>query len=103
MRTAQYLTPGDASSDPDKVPRLPHLSDAEAHKLGLACKAAIHVVTRDGDVLRAGRASLFMLTHTRWPRLGAVAGRRPLIWCVELGYWILARNRMLFSRVFFRE
>ncbi len=62
----------------------------------------MHVITREGQTLRAGRASLFLLAHTRWTRLGRLAARRPIVWLVELGYWLMARNRMLFSRVFFR-
>ena len=82
---------------------LKSLGPAEALALHHACNDAVHVAKSDGELLRAGKASLFILTHTRWPRLGALAARRPFIWLVELGYWILARNRMLFSRVMFKK
>ena len=79
------------------------LGPAEALALHRACHDAVHVFKGDGELLRAGKASLFILTQTRWPRLGALAAHRPFIWFVELGYWILARNRMLFSRVMFKQ
>jgi hypothetical protein len=62
----------------------------------------MHVITPDGRILRAGRASLFVLEKIGWPRLAAVLAQRPLIWIIELGYWVVARNRSLFSRVLFR-
>jgi hypothetical protein len=79
------------------VPR-PPMSD----ELAARCARAMHVITPDGRILRAGRASLFVLEKIGWPRLAAVLAQRPLIWIIELGYWVVARNRSLFSRVLFR-
>ena len=62
----------------------------------------MHVLRGDGEILRAGRASLYVLEGIGFRRLAAVLRVPPLCWLVELGYWIVARNRRLFSRLFFR-
>ena len=69
-----------------------------------ACKRAIHVVPVDGEgpVLRAGRAAMFALQLLGWRRLGRVMSWPPFIWFVELGYFIVARNRIFFSKFAFR-
>ena len=64
---------------------------------------AVQVVTRDGRVLRAGRASLFVLERIGYPRLARVLRLPPMIWGVEAGYRVVAANRPLFARFFFRE
>ena len=68
----------------------------------LACARAVHVVTPKGEVLRAGRAALFVLEHTGWPTFARVFRVPPLLWAVELGYRIVARNRRFFGRFLFR-
>lgn len=68
-----------------------------------ACKKAVHVITRDGQVLRAGRASLFVLERIGYRWTARVLGVPPLVWLVELGYWIVARKRSFFSRFLFRK
>jgi hypothetical protein len=41
---------------------------------------------------------------THWhPRAVRLAARRPFIWLVELGYWVVARNRPFFGRFLFRS
>lgn len=59
------------------------------------------MITADGQVLRAGRAALFILEGLgwwvkplRWP---------PMIWFVELGYSLVANNRMFFSKFLFTK
>jgi predicted DCC family thiol-disulfide oxidoreductase YuxK len=65
---------------------------------------AVQVITADGRQLSAGRAVLFVLEEINWrPSLVRLAGRRPFIWAVELGYWIVARNRQFFGRFLFRS
>lgn len=65
-----------------------------------ACGKAAHVLLPDGGVLRAGRAALFVLVQgAGWPV--GVFNLPPFIWAVELGYWIVATNRTLFSRLIF--
>ena len=67
-------------------------------------RKAVQVMTADGRQLSAGRAVLFALEDIDWhPRMVRLAGRRPFIWVVELGYWIVARNRSLLGRFLFRS
>ena len=66
-------------------------------------RKAVQVITADGHQISAGRAMLFALEEIGWhPRAVRCAGRRPFIWAVELGYWIVARNRAFFGRFLFR-
>ena len=71
-------------------------------ELRLACARAVHLLTPEGDVLRAGRACLWVLERTGHPVLARGLALPPLVWAVELGYWLVARNRQLASRVLFR-
>ncbi len=70
--------------------------------LAAACSRAVHLRHPDGRLERAGRACLTVLElagyrwAARWLRLP------PLVWGVELGYWLVARNRNLFSKWLFR-
>jgi hypothetical protein len=68
-----------------------------------ACRSAIHVVTREGQTLRAGRAALFVLGEIGWSRIARCCSLPPMVWCVELGYAILARNRKFFAGFMFRK
>jgi predicted DCC family thiol-disulfide oxidoreductase YuxK len=72
-------------------------------ELRAACARAVHLVTADGRVLRAGRACLWVLERTGFPLLARVLALPPLVWAVEVGYWLVARNRRLASRVLFRR
>ena len=67
-------------------------------------RKAVQVITADGHQLSAGRAILFALEEIEWhPSVVRLAGRRPFIWVVELGYRIVARNRQFFGRFLFRS
>lgn len=70
-----------------------------------ACQEAVHILTADGRLLRAGRACLFAVDEIEalpWlGRLARVLRIPPLVWLVELGYRIVAANRMFFSRLLF--
>ena len=68
-----------------------------------ACERAIHVITPEGAILRAGRASLYVLAEIGWPRLARILRMVPFVWAIELGYWIVARNRRFFARFMFRK
>ena len=61
---------------------------------------ALHVVTTGGRVLKAGRASLFVLGEIGWPLTARVLMWPPFVWGVELGYGLVARNRGRISRWF---
>jgi predicted DCC family thiol-disulfide oxidoreductase YuxK len=68
-----------------------------------ACKRAVHVITREGDTLRAGRACLFILGELGWGASARILALPPLVWLVEIAYRIVAQNRYFFSRFLFRN
>ena len=72
-------------------------------ELRQACARAVHLVTPEGRMLRAGRACLWVLERIGYPVLARVLALPPLVWIVEVGYWLVARNRWLASRVLFRR
>jgi hypothetical protein len=66
-------------------------------------RKAVQVITAEGRQLSAGRAILFALEEIEWhPRMVRLLERRPFIWAVEFGYWIVAHNRSFFGRFLFR-
>ena len=67
-------------------------------QLRAACARAMHVLTTDGRVLKAGRASLFVLGEIGWPLAARVLAWPPFLWAVELGYRLVADNRGRLSR-----
>jgi predicted DCC family thiol-disulfide oxidoreductase YuxK len=71
--------------------------------LRTATARAVHVITPEGRVLRAGRACLWVLERTGYPLLARLLSLPPLVWGVEVGYWLVARNRRLASRILFRR
>jgi predicted DCC family thiol-disulfide oxidoreductase YuxK len=72
-------------------------------EMRVACSRALHVIKSDGTVLRAGRATLYILERIGWGRFARFLGYPPMIWFVELGYWIVANNRRFFSKFMFRD
>lgn len=70
--------------------------------LAAACRRAVHLRHPDGRMERAGRACLTVLELAGYPRSARCLRRRPLVWGVELGYWLVARNREWFSALLFR-
>ena len=66
------------------------------------CRGAVHVIKADGEILRAGRAMLFCGQQTRWHQLARIAGWPIFLPFVEIGYGIIAKNRMFFSKFLFR-
>lgn len=67
------------------------------------CRRAVHVVTREGRVLTAGRASLFVLAELGWKPVATLFSQVPFVWLVEAGYRVVANNRRFFSRFMFRR
>lgn len=65
-----------------------------------ACGHAMHVVTEDGRVYRAGRAVLFILEKLGWGITARWLSLPPFIWLVELSYKFVARNRHRLSNLF---
>lgn len=72
-------------------------------ELERACRQAVHVITPDGTVLRAGRASLYVLEQIGWRRRARLLRLPPLVWLVELGYRLVATHRGLASRLLLRS
>jgi len=68
-----------------------------------ACARAVHVVTADGRVLRAGRACLFVLERIGWGWPARLLSWPPFIWMVEMGYRIVANNRNVFAKFMFTK
>ena len=62
-------------------------------ELAQRCRTAVHVLMPDGGTLSAGRACLYVLERLGWTTVARVGRLPPLIWAVELGYWLVARNR----------
>jgi predicted DCC family thiol-disulfide oxidoreductase YuxK len=67
-----------------------------------ACRRAVHLYRPSGQMERAGRACLTVLYLMGYGRLSNLLRRRPFVWLVECGYWLVARNRSFFSRFLFR-
>ena len=70
-------------------------------ELAAECRKAVHVLTREGRVLRAGRATLFILEHAGWGLFARLLALPPLVWGVEGVYWVVASNRDFFARFLF--
>jgi predicted DCC family thiol-disulfide oxidoreductase YuxK len=67
-----------------------------------ACQQAVHVITVEGQVIKAGRAAMFVLEELGYPGwLVRPLTWPPLVWLTELGYWLVANNRPFFSRFLF--
>jgi predicted DCC family thiol-disulfide oxidoreductase YuxK len=71
-------------------------------RLRRACARALHVVTPDGRVLRAGRATLAVLEPLGLGPVARLLALPPLVWAVEAGYRIVASNRPFFGRLILR-
>lgn len=72
---------------------------AELYK---ACRQAVHVITADGCIIKAGRAAMFVLEAIGYPRwLVRPFTWPPLVWLTELGYWLVANHRPFFSKFLF--
>jgi predicted DCC family thiol-disulfide oxidoreductase YuxK len=70
-------------------------------ELAADCARALYVIRPDGTRLRAGRAILHMVDVIGHHRIAGVLAWPPFVWLVEVAYWIVARNRHVFSRFLF--
>ena len=70
-------------------------------ELEIECHKAIYIVHPDGSMTRAGRAILYLFETIGYGRLARFLGHAPFVWGVEFGYWLVARNRYVASRIFF--
>jgi predicted DCC family thiol-disulfide oxidoreductase YuxK len=73
-------------------------------QLYAACQQAVHVITAEGRIIKAGRAAMFVLEKIGYPPwLVHPLTWPPLVWLTELGYWIGANHRPFFSRFLFTK
>ena len=73
------------------------------HKMSAACARAVHLLHPNGQIERAARACLTVLRLIGYPpQLISLLRLPPLIWTLEIGYWLIARNRAFFSKILFR-
>jgi len=63
---------------------------------------AVHVLTTDGRIIGAGRASMFILEEIGYPSwlIGPFTWP-PLVWFTEWGYRLVADHRPFFSKFMF--
>ena len=67
-----------------------------------ACQRATHVITADGRIIKAGRATMFVLAEIGYPRWIVYPFTwPPLVWLTELGYWLVSNHRPFFSKFLF--
>lgn len=71
--------------------------------LRAACRRAIHVHTADDEMLRAGRAVVFVLAVLGYPTSAKILSLPPVLFFVEVAYRIVSNNRRFFARLFFRK
>lgn len=67
------------------------------------CKSALYVITEDSRELRGAKGVLFLYAKTGWSLPYKILSVPPLLWLVQFGYWLVARNRGLISRIFFKN
>jgi len=72
-------------------------------ELRAACEKSIHVIKTNGDLLHGGRAAMFLGRFTRWNRLARIGEWPMFLPFVELGYKIVAQNRVFFSKFVMKE
>lgn len=68
-----------------------------------ASEKAVQVVTTDGRWISAGRAVLFILGQLGWRRFERFFSWPPVLFFVEIGYWLVANHRVFFSKILFRR
>jgi predicted DCC family thiol-disulfide oxidoreductase YuxK len=81
----------------------PNQSADISEELRAKCADAVHVIKADGEILRAGHAMLFCGEQTRWHQLARIAQWPIFLPFVEIFYKIIASNRILFSKILFKN
>jgi len=66
-----------------------------------ACEHAVHVVKADGEILKAGRAVLFIFANIGFGWMARPLMLPPFVWLIEVIYRIVANNRPFFARFMF--
>ncbi len=102
-RSVDWLLKRDQKGELEAVPYQMASSPPMTAELRTACARAVHLVSPDGTIYSAGRAVLKALELVGYGALARVASWPPFVWFVELGYWLVARNRYFFSRFLFKR
>ena len=102
-RSVEWVRSRDQASEFRAIPYQKAPSPPMTDALRRACADAVHVITPEGNVLRAGRAVLYVLERVGFPRTARILRVFPFVLFVELGYVIVAKNRRFFSRIMFRN
>lgn len=99
-RAIQWLEARDRRRRFDTMPYQQCPSPPMTPELRDACSRALHVISVEGEVLRAGAACLFVLRVLGWRNAARVLSLPPLLVATELGYRLVAANRRHISRLF---
>lgn len=102
-RSVDWLLARDRDGRLEAVPYQMAPAPPMTPELRQACARAVHLVEPDGRVWSAGRAvlrALEIVGYRVWPR---VLRWPPFIWFIELGYWVVARNRRQASKIMFKR
>ena len=100
-RGMHWFKKRDSQGQLDMVPFQEAPSPPMTPELALECEKALYIVHPDGSMTRAGRAILYLFATIGYRGMARFLGFVPFVWGVELGYWLVARNRYLASRLFF--
>jgi len=68
-----------------------------------ACEKDLHVLCTDGTVLRGGPSMIFIFGKLGWSRSARISSLPPFVWIVNVAYWVVSRNRRVFSRILFTK
>ncbi len=67
------------------------------------CERAIHVITSEGLVFGGAKAVMFIKSQTGWGWFANLLSYPPFIWVIHILYRIVANNRYIFSKWFYRK
>lgn len=66
------------------------------------CKREVLVVDKEGREFFGPKGMLFILAELGWGGFARLLMLPPFIWVIAVGYFLVARNRGLISRTFFK-
>ena len=92
----------EARDDEQKLRAVPYQqapSPPMTDELRERCQRAVQLILPDGTILPAGRACLSVMSLLGWKKTAALLSFRPLVWGVEAGYRLAAKNRGRWGRL----